>query len=68
MTYEQMVQKYHDQYVEWGYDLFATVAEYRMVNDTPDDYFEDGEDGKEARLCALWYLEIDFRNKQEAAA
>jgi len=39
-----------------------------MVEGSPADHFEGGEDGKEACLCALWHLEIDLRNKQEAAA
>ena len=67
MTYEQMVQKHYDQYVEWGYDLFDCVREYGMVDFSLADDFEGGEDGKEACLCALWHLEIDLRNKQEAA-
>jgi hypothetical protein len=68
MTHEQMVDKFYAQYIEWGYDLFDAVREFRMVEGSPDDHFAGGEDEKEAHLFALWRLENELRDAHEARA
>jgi hypothetical protein len=67
MTYEQMIRKFEADYIGMGYadSLDKVLYEERMIKGTPEDCFKFGEDEKEARLCVLWHLEIDIRDKQD---
>lgn len=58
MTFNKMVDVFHEQYVKWyGNDLFAVTHEFGMVSGSPDDHFKNGAEEKEARLYALDAME-----------
>lgn len=58
MTFNEMVDVFHEQYVKWyGNDLFAVTHEFGMVSGSPDNHFKNGSEEKEARLYALDAME-----------
>ena len=52
----KLVDVKYQQYIDWGYDLFAVKYEEGMIKGTPSDLFDGGEEEKEAALSALHYL------------
>lgn len=68
MTFNEMVDVFHKQYVEWyGDDLAAVMTEFRMVESSPANHFDGGAEAQEARLFALDAIEQRIRDSWEAA-
>jgi hypothetical protein len=68
MTFNEMVDVFHAQYVGWyGDDLGAVLTEFRMVESSPSDHFDGGAEAQEARLFALDAMEQRIRDSWEAA-
>jgi len=67
MTFNEMVDHFHAQYVGWyGDDLAAVLTEFRMVESSPADHFDGGAEAQEARLYALDAMEQRIRDSREA--
>ena len=67
MTFNEMVDVFYKQYVEWyGDDLGSVLTEFRMVESSPADHFDGGAEAQEARLYALDAMEQRIRDSWEA--
>jgi hypothetical protein len=66
LKYSKFVDAYWDKYTNLGYDLFDVNTEEGMIDSTPVDLFEGGEEEKEAALCALHYLWCKLMDEKES--
>lgn len=63
----KLIDVKYQQYIDWGYDLFAVKYEEGMIKGTPSDLFDGGEEEKEASLIALQHLWCKLVDEREIA-